>query len=79
MTRIYGQDISPALPKFISGSGGQIAITPNQIQEFEFNLSHLCKFDEIGTYKIIAKKRLFPSIDDRCEMVSNPLNVVISK
>jgi hypothetical protein len=40
------------------GSASDIYVGPNQIKELEFNLSRLCKCDESGTYKIIAKREI---------------------
>jgi hypothetical protein len=40
------------------GSASDIYMGPNQIKELEFNLSLLCKFDESGTYEIIAKREI---------------------
>ena len=75
-----GNDISPNMEKIpASESGGFIRLSPNQIKELEFNFSHLCKFDEIGTYKIVAKKTLLsPENQKPVTVVSNPLNIVIS-
>jgi hypothetical protein len=75
-----GNDISPNMEKIpVSESGGFIRLSPNQIKELEFNLSHLCKFDEIGTYKIVAKKTMLsPENQKPVTVVSNPLNIVIS-
>jgi len=53
-----GKDVSPSTDSaIISGSGGFTIARPNQTAEFEFPLSRLCKLDEIGTYKITARKR----------------------
>jgi hypothetical protein len=73
-----GKDISPKPRMFWHGSGGHIILPPNQINEFEFSLSQLCKFDEIGTYKIIAKKIIWFGNDKQFEIVSNPLTIVVS-
>jgi hypothetical protein len=68
------------LPSF--GSGRAINVSPNQIKELEFDLSRLCKFDEFGTYKIIAKKSIITGMSSKevltgCWLTSNPLNITI--
>jgi len=46
----------------------------------DFNLSSVCIFDEVGTYKVIAKKEILSSGGlKECEVTSNPLNIVVSK
>jgi hypothetical protein len=49
--------------------------------ECEFNLSSVCNFNEIGTYKIIAKKEVFviSPAHKKGEIVSNPLDIIISR
>ena len=72
-----GKNISPK-PKNIPGSGGADPAIPNQIIKLEFNLSNLCKFDEVGTYKIIANKSLWsPERNKLFTVVSNPLYIAI--
>jgi hypothetical protein len=74
-------DISPHLIDtaqrvFISGAIG--VVHPNHTYEFEFRLSDLCKFDKVGTYKIIAKKEYRSSKDHKAFIVvSSPLNVSV--
>jgi hypothetical protein len=72
-----GKDISPNPRTFWHGSAAHIILPPNQIKEFEFNLSQLCNFDETGTYKIIAKKTIWFGNDKRFEIISNPLNMIV--
>ena len=53
-----GKDVSPITDSTVmSGSGGFASAMPNQTIEFEFPLSQLCRLEEIGTYKITARKR----------------------
>jgi DNA-binding beta-propeller fold protein YncE len=73
-----GKDVSPSSPKIFVGSGGVLPIDPNQTVELEFNLSDLCKFDEVGTYKIIAKKGVGSRDGKKLfVVVSNPLYATI--
>jgi hypothetical protein len=52
-----GKDISPRMVRPVVGSTMGVAARPNRIIEFEFPLSRLCKLEEIGTYKVTARKR----------------------
>jgi hypothetical protein len=76
-----GKDISPPTKdithyNYISGSLG--ITPPNRTNQFEFKLSDICRFDQIGTYKIIAQKRMNASKNHKAFMVvSNPLNVTV--
>jgi hypothetical protein len=71
-----GKDVSPSSPKMFVGSGGSIPVDPNQTVELEFNLSNLCRFDEAGTYRIVAKKLIrSPEGSEPSTIVSNPLLV----
>jgi len=75
-----GKDISPNMQKINpSESGGFIPLLVNKTYQFQFNLSHICKFTEVGTYKIIAEKAIY-SVKSRKTIVavSNPLNVTVS-
>jgi hypothetical protein len=47
----------------------------NETREFEFNLSHLCKFDELGTYRIVAEKMLMSGSHE--VVVSNPFYLTV--
>lgn len=72
-----GKDVS-LIPEIVArGSGANVSVTPNQTHEFEFNLSHLCKFDEVGMYKIIAKENIGTAGNQPCWVVSNPLYVSV--
>ena len=74
-----GKDISPNMEKIReSESWGSFALLPNKAIEFDFNLSHLCKFSEIGTYKIIGRKAIdFYGSNKSIKVVSNPLSVTV--
>ena len=74
-----GNDLSPNPEKIhASESGGFIRLPPNQIVGLEFDLSQICRFDEIGTYKIVAKKEIFsPEAKKPVTVISNPLNIVV--
>jgi hypothetical protein len=48
-------------------SGVLLSVTPNKVVELGFNLNYFFKFDEVGTYKIVAKRPI-----RTCEIVSNP-------
>lgn len=66
----------------IGGSGGPITVLPNQVIQSEFNLSSVYKFDEIGTYKIVARRDLrnFGLHSDSVKtdlIISNPLYVPV--
>jgi len=61
-----------------SQSGGPDPLAPNQTMEIDFNLSVICKFNEAGTYKIIARKAIYwPEKRQGFMVVSNPLDVTI--
>jgi hypothetical protein len=78
VTSPSGKDISPKPAEYYNGgSGGEYQIAQGQTKEFDCNLSYLCKFNEMGTYKIIAKKRLWPDLNKQCEITSNPLYVTV--
>jgi hypothetical protein len=56
-----------------------VPLDSNQIREFKFNLSSICNFNEVGTYKVIAQKEILSSGGQKkCEVASNPLNIVVS-
>jgi hypothetical protein len=50
---------------------------PHDLSEFEFRLSDICKFDEIGAYRIVAKKGIFFDKNKGWVVVSNPLVVTV--
>jgi hypothetical protein len=77
VTSPSGKDKSPIPPLVEHGSGANVNVPPNQIYSFEFNLGYLCKFDEVGTYKIIAKMNVSPTQDKNRWAISNPLSVTV--
>jgi hypothetical protein len=76
-----------------SGSAGYINVAPGQTRELEFNLSRLYKFDELGTYEIVARRWMDTGVSSNeppvgsksqsvkifsgCLLVSNPLKVTL--
>ncbi len=75
-----GKDISPVPPKWSSGSGADYPVAPGCIKAFEINLSELCKFDEIGAYKVIVKKMVLRSNRSGWfTVVSNALTIDVSE
>jgi hypothetical protein len=73
-----GKDISPQKKSNSAGSGRLVIVRKDQIAHFEFNLGSLCKFEEIGTYKIVAKKELNRNSDNKTFTAeSNPLYVSV--
>ena len=75
-----GKDISPKQSKYWNGgSAGIYPLLPGQVKEFSYNLSYICKFDEVGTYKVIVKKKFGLWQDGKCEAASNPLTITVSR
>jgi hypothetical protein len=70
-----GNDASP--PVTTRGSGAIDAIDPGGIFEFEFSLSSVCRFNQIGTYKITAKMGLGGLSNKVSRAVSNPLALTV--
>jgi len=82
ITSPSGKDLSPKpdlLHEAISGSFPKLK--PLESDETEYDLSSVCSFNEIGTYTIIVKKEIFVLLPERkkYEIISNPLNIVVSK
>jgi len=50
-----------------------VDIQPNGTMNYSFNLSSKCSFNEIGTYKVTAKRKVIGG----CELVSNTLKVPV--
>lgn len=68
-----GNDVSPDLRNVIdTDSGVAHFVATNQTTEINYPLTHFCKFDKLGTYKIVARKRF-----ETCDVVSNPLYVTV--
>ena len=61
--------VAPAPPVGTAG--------PNQTGEFEFWLWELCKLDEIGTYRITARKTVWDKAGKRFDLTSNTLSIPV--
>src|SRR5205823_1579090 len=79
-----GEDVSPKAPQInLSSSGDFIRLDPGQSTEVKFNLSQFCKFEEMGSYRIVAKRLIsyWPGKSNKVrngfQLVSNPLSVSI--
>ena len=79
ITTPSGKDISPKIDSNPTGSAYFRRITPNEIVDMEIDMSRRCKFDEVGKYKITARRPL-ESVSDRKPfvVVSNPLYVLVT-
>ena len=78
VTSPSGKDISPIFHESFRVSGGVIWVHPGKIDGFGFNLSEICRTDEIGTYTIVIKmKRATPDRRKVLEILSKPLYVKI--
>jgi hypothetical protein len=77
VTSPSGKDVSPIPPRVELGSGANVNVPPNQIYTYVFNLSYLCKFDEIGTYKVTAKMNVSATQHKSDWAISNPLYVTV--
>jgi len=78
------QIISPSgkearlIPALSRGSGRFMNIGPSQIGHFEFNLSRLFHFNEIGIYTIVARRTIHSRATERpITVISNPLLVSV--
>jgi len=79
-----GSDISPKINVNgpLGGSGGTYAIGPGQIHEAALDLSLVCKFEAVGTYKVIVTKQVEDLSDSKPSMppfilISNPLYIKV--
>lgn len=74
-----GTDISPVRPtSSTAGSTFYHPIAPGGSFEADINLSSFCKFDQVGAYKVVVKKVIFPqNVGDWFTVVSNELDVDI--
>jgi hypothetical protein len=80
VTSPSGKDVSPDTSKIpMYESGGICYASPGQVIEIKFDLSAICRLDEVGVYKITVKKAQIISIakNKMFEAVSNPLNVTV--
>ncbi|MCX6914405.1 MAG: hypothetical protein NT167_15340 [Verrucomicrobia bacterium] len=73
-----GKHLSPSR-RIAGGSAGFAVAGPGQTTQYEFGISGLCKLDEIGTYKITARKRAFvcPKGEKAFVLTSNTLCVSV--
>jgi hypothetical protein len=72
-----GKEIAPAPPRIEVGSAEKITVRPNQVYEHDFNPGYLCKFSEVGTYRILAKIKVGRVKHKEQWAVSAPLYVVV--
>jgi hypothetical protein len=73
-----GTDLWPSVQREVL-SGASVFLQSGQVIEFEFDLSRRCRFDQIGTYKIIAKYGMWSREKRRTfQAVSNTLQVSIT-
>jgi hypothetical protein len=74
-----GKDISLAKEMQENSSGYIRQLKPGEIIEVEVNLSKWYSLNEVGTYKITAKKgdMLWAGKPEAFEVVSNPLDVKV--
>ena len=75
-----GKDISPTAHSY-GPSGAILNLSPGQGDSFTFDLGRICKFDEVGNYKITAQKIVYTddgkNITRSWTVVSNPLLVKV--
>lgn len=75
-----GKDISPDM-KLIkrSDSGSVLHAAPQKTVEIKFDLSKLCSFNDVGTYKVIVKNKDMFAYERRktFTVVSNPLLISV--
>jgi len=73
-----GKDVSPGLDHVL-GSLNSLFLTagPNETVQFEFQLSRLCKLEEIGTYTITATKGTNAHGKKALVITSNTLRVSV--
>lgn len=74
-----GRDVSPVPPKenYILPHFVGLNVPPGKVEEFEFKLSDICKLDEVGTYKITAKKWIGRDKNQGWVVTSNPLFISV--
>jgi hypothetical protein len=76
ITSPSGRDVSPNKPDN-SDSGEFINVAPSGVETFVFKLGSICKFEEIGTYRITAKKLVAIDKNKQWSVVSNPLLISV--
>lgn len=78
VTSPSGRDVSPKPPQITMGSVQLARVLPGKPFSFEVDLTGLCSFKELGTYKIIAKRQLTTGDNSRAFTVtSNPLSLTV--
>jgi hypothetical protein len=74
-----GKDVSPDFRTIPTCDNGHtLYIPPAHTNQVELNFRNLCRFDEVGTYKIVAKKQIWLGVNKRWLAISNPLLVSIA-
>jgi hypothetical protein len=81
ITSPSGKDLSPTNSFPVWGSSLFPRLKPLELREIDYDLSSICSFNDAGTYKVVVKKEVFflSPVRKKCEITSNPLDVVISK
>ncbi len=81
-----GKEISPKPdPLHEPISGWFPKLKPLESRESNCDLSEICNFNETGTYKVIVKEKAVfflentPKEHKACEIISKPLDIIISK
>jgi hypothetical protein len=72
-----GDHLSPAAEFSPNGSGWLISVPPDQVYQYDFNLTYLCKFNDFGTYTITAKELIGRDDKDAAWVISNPLSFTV--
>ena len=73
-----GNDISPVRSRLMHGSQTLIEVPPGETRSTEFKLSAVCKLGKNGNYRVIAKKFIWFSDQQKwVQVVSNPLIVTV--
>jgi hypothetical protein len=80
VTSPSGKDISPDLAKFQEASSGRgHKLDPGRILDLKFGLAKLLTLDDVGTYTIVAKKKVWSGTNGTWfEVVSNILKVTVA-
>ncbi|HXR05692.1 MAG TPA: hypothetical protein VN765_00085 [Candidatus Acidoferrum sp.] len=69
-----GKNLYPTnTERLIVGDGSSGGLPPGGVSVFTYCLSQLCSFNEVGTYKIVAKRRITKPGGQPFWVVSNPL------
>jgi hypothetical protein len=72
-----GKDVSPIPPRIELGSGMNVIVPVAGVYHYEVDSSWFCPFDEIGTYKILAKMPVDASTNEPDWATSNPLFLTV--